>query len=123
MKRSPIDAKYVHELLLQALETERGGIKIYMAAVKAAVNDGLQKEWSKYLEETRIHEELVLALLQKLKLDPDMQSPDRSVVARRGAALLKAIEMAVANGDPEAAQLVATECVTLAETKDHFNWI
>jgi hypothetical protein len=30
--------------------------------------------------------------------------------------------MARENGDPAAAQLVAAECVVLAETKDHLNW-
>ncbi|MFC6185212.1 hypothetical protein [Pseudoxanthomonas japonensis] len=30
--------------------------------------------------------------------------------------------MAVKTGTPEAAQLVAAECVVLAETKDHQNW-
>ncbi len=32
------------------------------------------------------------------------------------------METALAEGPPEAAQLVAAECVTLAETKDHLNW-
>ena len=32
------------------------------------------------------------------------------------------MKMALASGLPEAAQLVAAECVTLAETKDHMNW-
>ena len=30
--------------------------------------------------------------------------------------------MALAEGEPEAAQIVAAECVVLAETKDHLNW-
>ena len=30
--------------------------------------------------------------------------------------------MALKAGDPEAAQLVAAECVVEAETKDHLNW-
>jgi hypothetical protein len=32
------------------------------------------------------------------------------------------MEMALAAGVPEAAQLVAAECVVEAETKDHLNW-
>ena len=39
------DEAQVHELLLQALETERGGIQIYTAALKAAQNDDLKEEW------------------------------------------------------------------------------
>jgi len=33
-----------------------------------------------------------------------------------------AMEMALAAGDANAAELVAGECVVLAETKDHLNW-
>jgi hypothetical protein len=32
------------------------------------------------------------------------------------------MEMALTAGKPEAAQLVAAECVVEAETKDHLNW-
>jgi len=38
------------------------------------------------------------------------------------AALLLAVKMALAASDPAAAELVACECVVLAETKDHFDW-
>jgi hypothetical protein len=32
------------------------------------------------------------------------------------------MEMALAEGKPNEAEVVAAECVTLAETKDHLNW-
>jgi hypothetical protein len=32
------------------------------------------------------------------------------------------MEMALTDGPKEGAELVAAECVTLAETKDHLNW-
>jgi hypothetical protein len=32
------------------------------------------------------------------------------------------MQMAASSGPPAAAQIVAGECVTLAETKDHLNW-
>jgi hypothetical protein len=35
---------------------------------------------------------------------------------------VKAVKQANAGGDAAAAQLVATECVVLAETKDHLDW-
>jgi hypothetical protein len=122
MKRKAADEAQVTELILQALETERGGIQIYSAAVAAAVNKDLRKEWSKYLDETRKHEQILTQVCEQLGLSPEEPSPGRDVVAHHGASLVKAIEMAVANGDPDAAQLVAAECVVLAETKDHLNW-
>jgi hypothetical protein len=32
------------------------------------------------------------------------------------------MQMALAEGDPAAAELVACDCVSLAEAKDHANW-
>ena len=55
-------------------------------------------------------------------MDTEESSPGREVVAHQGASLVKAIEMAMAKASPAAAELVAAECVVLAETKDHQNW-
>jgi hypothetical protein len=55
-------------------------------------------------------------------LDTETRTPGRDVVAHIGDSLVLAIEMALKNGDANAAQLVAGECVVLAETKDHQNW-
>ena len=112
----------VQELLIQALETEIGGEKIYKSAISCAVNAELKEEWQGYLDETRHHQQVLLDAFRKLDLDPDMQTPGRAVVAHLGQSLIKAMEMAKAAGKPEAAQLVAGECVVLAETKDHLNW-
>lgn len=120
-KNSTINAQ-VHELLYQALETELGGVKIYETAVRCAVNPDLKKEWGEYLEETRHHVQVVLDMFAKLDLDPETQTPGRKVVAHIGESLLEAMEMALAAGDEGAAEIVAGECVVLAETKDHLNW-
>jgi rubrerythrin len=112
----------VGELLLQALETELGGAQIYEAAVECAQDKGLREEFAKYLEQTRHHVEIMESLLDEFGLDPKDTSPGREVVHHLGASLLKAIRTAQAGGSAEAAQLVAAEVVTLAETKDHLNW-
>lgn len=122
MGRKAADDTQVSELILQALETERGGIKVYTAAIKAASNEDLREEWEKYLDETRTHEQILTGVCEQLGLDPEQQTPGRAIVAHHGASLVQAIEMALADGDPAAAQLVAAECVVLAETKDHLNW-
>ncbi|PZQ18386.1 MAG: hypothetical protein DI564_03525 [Rhodanobacter denitrificans] len=112
----------VNELLLQALETERGGIQIYTAAIEAAINEDLRKEWEEYLEETRTHEQVLTRVFEQLELDTEASSPGREIVAHHGRSLVEAIQLAREAGDPDAAQLVAAECVVLAETKDHQNW-
>ena len=122
MAKTAYDEAQLKELLLQAIETERGGIQVYTAAISAAINDDLREEWEGYLEETRTHERVLLSVFEDMGLDPEEQSPGRRVVAHQGQSLVKAIEMAKEEGEPAAAELVAGECVVLAETKDHLNW-
>jgi rubrerythrin len=112
----------VHELLFQTLETELGGVKVYETALRCVANKDLREEWEKYHEQTTRHVEIAEGLLTAFGLDPATQSPGRAVVKHIGSSLVKAMEMALKEGPPEAAELVATECVTLAETKDHLNW-
>ena len=112
----------INELLFQALETEQGGVLVYQTALRCAVNPELKEEWQGYLEETQNHETIVLKIFEQLGLDPEMETPGREVVRFKGQALVKSMEMALAAGKPEAAQLVAAECVVEAETKDHQNW-
>ena len=112
----------LHELLLQGLETERGGVQVYRTALKCAVNDDLRTEWEEYLEQTTRHEQTMTDVLHELGIDPETETPGRHVVRHLGESLVTAMEMALASGPPEGAELVAGECVVLAETKDHLNW-
>ena len=112
----------LNELLYQALETELGGVEVYTKALTCAVNKDLKKEWQEYLDQTKHHVEIVRGVFERVGLDPETETPGRKVVRHIGESLVKAMEMAKNAGNPEAAQLVAAECVVLAETKDHLNW-
>jgi len=112
----------LHELLYQSLETEQGGIQVYETAVGCAQNADLKKEWKEYLEQTRNHEQILLGVFKELELDPRIETPGRTVVRHLGQSLVKAMQMAKQAGNPAAAEIVAAECVVLAETKDHANW-
>lgn len=110
------------ELLCQAYETELGGAKIYEAALQCATDEDLHKEWEKYHRETLHHQEVLRKVFETFGMDPDTQTPGRSGVAAIGKALAHTIEQARKQADPAVAQVVAAECVVLAETKDHLNW-
>jgi rubrerythrin len=112
----------VNELLLEALETEKGGVQIYETALRCAVNEDLKEEWEEYLEQTRNHVSTLENICEELDLDAEQETPSRQVVRHIGSSLVQAMEMALQNGNREAAEVVAAECVTLAETKDHLNW-
>jgi rubrerythrin len=119
----PTEINQMQELLYQALETEQGGIKVYQGAIECAVHPQLRDEWTEYLEQTQSHERLLRETIRTLGLDPDTETPGRKVVRHIGDSLVAAMTMArESGGPPEAAQLVATECVVHAETRDHMNW-
>lgn len=115
-------AMQVRELLLQALVHERGGALVYSSALECAVNDDLREEWETYLEQTIRHVDILTGVCLAMGLDPDEMTPGCQIVHHNGKALVIAMKMALANGDREAAQIVACDCVVLAETKDHANW-
>ena len=110
------------ELLLQSLEHEKGGVLVYRTALECAVNDGLREEWEEYLAQTEKHVLSLTAICQELGLDPGERTPGCQVVQHVGKSLVQAMKMAMAASKPEAAELVACECVVLAETKDHADW-
>jgi hypothetical protein len=112
----------VEELLYQAFETELGGVQIYETALRCALNDDLRKEWQSYHNQTTQHVEIVRDALEAWGLDPRTDTPGRQVVRHIGESLVAAMQLALENAPAEAAEVVAAECVTLAETKDHLNW-
>jgi hypothetical protein len=112
----------VRDLILQSLEHERGGVRVYEQAVECANNDELGEEWEGYLEETRKHVTLLEGVCVAMGLDPAARVPSQDVVATVGQALVDAMRLAVETGNPAAAELVACEAVVLAETKDHADW-
>jgi rubrerythrin len=112
----------IHELLCQALQTEIGGIEVYRTAVRCAVNEKLKEEWEEYLEQTEKHAQILRDAFEQIGLDPQMETPGRKIVRHIGESLVKAMQMALEAGNPEAAELVAAECVVHAETKDHLDW-
>lgn len=121
-KEGSLQETQVKELVLQALETEMGGVKIYETAIRCAQNDDLREEWEEYLGQTKRHVEIVENVCEALRIDTEEETPGRGVVRSIGEALVGAMTTALESGPPEAAELVASECVVLAETKDHQNW-
>src|SRR5688572_11924998 len=118
----PVDKDQLHALLYEALETEKGGVLVYETALRCAINEDLSEEWEEYLDQTRNHVNVLLTAFKKLGLNPDQETPGRNVVRHAGQSLVKTMEIALLAGSPQAAEIVAAECVTQAETKDHMNW-
>lgn len=117
-----MDREQLKELILQSLEHERGGVQVYETAIKAAQNADLHDEWNKYLEQTRRHVQILEDICKNFEIDPEHASPGRKIVHSLGRSLVTAMQEAQRGGNPAAAEIVACECVVLAETKDHLDW-
>jgi hypothetical protein len=117
-----MQSKQVEELILQSLEHELGGVKVYQVAISCALNSELKEEWQKYLEETQTHVTALSDLCRGLGIDASRETPGRAVIRLLGGALVQAMQLALEAGEAAAAELVACECVVLAETKDHLDW-
>ena len=115
-------ANQLNELILQSLEHEKGGVKIYEMALKCVINPDLREDWQEYLEQTRNHVKVLTTLCTEIGLKPEQDTPGQQIVRHIGGSLVQAMEMALKAGKPDDAQLVACECVVLAETKDHMDW-
>ncbi|HEX5011571.1 MAG TPA: hypothetical protein VFY71_14345 [Planctomycetota bacterium] len=112
----------LHELVWEALETELGGVEIYRTALQCVENEDLRDEWTRYLAQTEEHVRALQDVCADVGLDPDQDTPGRAVVRHIGRSLVQAMNMALGSDDPAAAEIVAAECVALAESKDHLNW-
>src|SRR5256885_16227260 len=108
-----------NQLLYEALETEIGGVEVYENAIQCAVNDDLKEEWQKYLGQTQKHEQIVRGLFEKFGLDAEAETAGRKVVRHIGQSLVKAMQMARGAGEPDAAQIVAAECVVETGSEGH----
>jgi hypothetical protein len=121
MKTKDAADQQVAELLYQALETELGGVAIYRMAILCAKNADLKAEWTKYLAQTERHVQVVRDVFDALSMDPEATTPGRQIVRDKAKGLLSAMQKALKDA-PQAAEIVACECVVDAETKDHGNW-
>src|SRR5688572_24846704 len=70
-----MDRDQIRELVLQALETERGGQQVYEAALACARNPALREAWERYRRETARHELVAVRLCLALNVDPEEESP------------------------------------------------
>jgi rubrerythrin len=117
-----MEMQMVKELILQSLEHERCGVHVYETALKCVQNEDLKEEWEKYHQETERHVQILQDVCSQMQLDAEEQTPGRKIVYDMGHSLVAAMEAALGAGDKKQAEIVACECVVLAEEKDHSNW-
>ena len=115
--------EHLHELLYQALETELGGVEVYKTALRCAVNERpARRSGRSTSSRPRTTSAIVREMFATLGLDPEVETPGRPSCGTSASRWCRPWRWRSKAGDRTRPQLVAAECVVLAETKDHLNW-
>lgn len=121
-KPTPDHERQVAELLLQSLERQKCAILVFETARKCAVDREFLDELAEGLKTARHGVEVLTEGLFSLGMDPDRCTPGRKVARELSEALVEAMDKASSKGPSQAAQLVASECITLAENQKCLDW-
>ena len=90
----------LNELMLQALETELGGVQVYENALEVRRQRGPQRGMGEVPRADPEPRKIVLTVFEKLGLDPNEETPGREIVRHIGESLVKAMQMARKAGNP-----------------------
>ncbi len=118
---SKIDHQGLLDKLSESMAVERGGQRLYEAAIERIRDRETVEHFKHFYEHTLHHQQIVSELIQALGGDPEYLSPAAKVAQRKAEALLRT--MSEERGlSPDEAELNAIENIVLAETKDQMDW-
>jgi rubrerythrin len=109
------------EKLSEFLAVEKGGVKLYEAAIQQVRNPDVLNRFREFYQQTRKHVDILTRVISSLGGDPMHMSTGAKVAEEKAQALLKT--MTPSDGlRPEEVELNAMENIVIAETKDHADW-
>ena len=109
------------EKLSEFLAVEKGGVKLYEAAIQQVRDPDVVNRFRDFYQQTRRHVEILTRVIANLGGDPTYMSRGAKVAEEKAQALLKTMTLSDGMG-PEEAELNAIENIVIAETKDHADW-
>jgi len=116
-RRGPsINPQWLKDFLSEMLAVEKGGVELYQKALNELEHSEHEDRLNEFLNQTRRHVELCIEMLDAAGGDQNYKSPG-AVAAEHKAKGLMSTEV-----PPEMTDLNNIENLTLAETKDHWNW-
>ncbi len=111
----------VMDKLSEFLTVERGGVKLYEAAIKLVRNREVKDKFREFHKQTMRHEEILTGIIRKLGGKPAYKSIGAKLAEAKANALLKTMTNTMGK-TPAEAELNAIENIVIAETKDHADW-
>ena len=111
----------VMDKLSEFLTVEKGGVKLYEAALKQVHNREVKEKFQEFHKQTMRHEEILTIIIEKLGGKPSYKSAGAKLAEEKAEALLKTMNESKGMSREEA-ELNAIENIVIAETKDHADW-
>ncbi|MBK7862882.1 MAG: hypothetical protein IPJ65_30590 [Archangiaceae bacterium] len=111
--------KRVAEQLLQSVEHELADVKVYEAALDSVIDEQLEELWEHYYAASATRLLQLTRLCRAMGVDVETETPGRKMVREAGRVLTDAMKASRLSGDLNGAQRVASECVSLARSRDH----
>jgi rubrerythrin len=107
--------------LSEFITVERGGAKLYQAALQSVRDPEVVDKFRHFYEETRRHEEILANVIRSLGGDPDYMSRGAKLAQAKAESPLNTMTM-TDGVSPKEAELNAMENIILAEIKDYADW-
>lgn len=89
---------------------------------RPCVGRTLKQDWESARKRAREHEKILIQVCAELGIDPQTPTPARVQIEETAASLVGAMQAGIEAGDPTGAQLVACECVMVAEVEAQLTW-
>lgn len=107
--------------ILDALEHERGSLRVYGAAIECAQDKERKRQWGRYRSACEQRIASLERVCAALGVSLDHLTPARDIIRDIGAAHVRAIEAAAAEADQTTADVIACEGVAFAQAKSRAN--
>ncbi|MBV8772209.1 MAG: ferritin-like domain-containing protein [Deltaproteobacteria bacterium] len=116
-----VDRALLMEKLSEFLAVEKGGVKLYEAAIPQVRNPDVLTRFREFHQQTRKHVDILTRVIGALGGDPMHMSAGARVAEEKAQALLKTMSTPDSLG-PDEVEVNAIENIVIAETKDHADW-
>ncbi len=117
-----MDSERLQDLILQSLEHKRRGAQLYEKALECGLHEDLKRDWESARKHAHEHEKILIQVCAELGIDPETPTPARAHIEETAASLVGAMQAGIEAGDPAGAQLLACDCVIVAETEAYLTW-
>jgi rubrerythrin len=114
-----IDRAALINKLSEFLAVEKGGVKLYDAALSCVQDAEIKKKFKEFHKQTIRHVEIVTGIIHKLGGNPSFMSREARLAEQKAEALLATMKRGVRSPMDE---INAVENIVIAETKDHADW-